>query len=51
MTTGAPHQQSGILDPKPQQAHMAPAPAHMQAAMHNFSISSPDDQWYMDTGA
>ncbi|MCI52880.1 hypothetical protein A2U01_0074126, partial [Trifolium medium] len=23
----------------------------MQAAMHTFSISTPDDQWYMDIGA
>ncbi|MCI08058.1 hypothetical protein A2U01_0029130, partial [Trifolium medium] len=62
-TTGAPRQQSGILGPKPLQAHMATAPTHInshqssssyaptdnQAAMHTFS--SPDNQWYMDTGA
>jgi hypothetical protein len=63
VTTGAPHQQSGILGPKPQQAHMtfvqphmysqqssSYAPTNIQAAMHNFSTSLPD-QWYMDSGA
>ncbi|MCI75453.1 hypothetical protein A2U01_0096722, partial [Trifolium medium] len=51
-TTGVPHQQSGILGPKPQQAHMASAPPHMnnQAAMHTSFISPLDDQWYMDSG-
>lgn len=52
--------QSGILGPKPQQAHIAAtsqqtqspyAPTDIHAAMHTLSLSPPDDQWYMDTGA
>ncbi|MCI74770.1 hypothetical protein A2U01_0096034, partial [Trifolium medium] len=55
-TTGAPHHQSGILGPKPQQVHMATGPPHINseqssyaptgilAAKHTFSISPPDDQ-------
>ncbi|GAU30653.1 hypothetical protein TSUD_224090 [Trifolium subterraneum] len=27
------------------------APTDIQAAMHTLSLSPPDDQWYMDTGA
>ncbi|GAU41159.1 hypothetical protein TSUD_282330 [Trifolium subterraneum] len=56
------HRQQGILGPKPQQAHMAAtastssaqpsyASTDIQAAMHTFSMTPPDDQWYMDTGA
>jgi hypothetical protein len=51
-------EQPGILGPRPShQAHVvnAPsssyAPTDIQAAMHTLSLSSPDDQWYMDTGA
>jgi hypothetical protein len=64
-TAGNFHKQPKILGPKPQQAHVASAPTNpasqnasysyaltdIQAAMHTFSISPPDDQWYMDTGA
>ncbi|XP_045797561.1 zinc finger protein 579-like [Trifolium pratense] len=64
-TAGNFHKQPGILGQKPQQAHVAAtptnpasqnasysyAPTDIQAAMHTFSISPPDDQWYMDTGA
>ncbi|XP_073265390.1 uncharacterized protein [Populus alba] len=52
--------QTGLLGPRPQQAHMAAstqqapssyAPTDIQAAMHTLSITPPDNQWYMDTGA
>ncbi|GAU12928.1 hypothetical protein TSUD_97390 [Trifolium subterraneum] len=51
--------QPGILGPRPShQAHVANtaptssyAPTDIQAAMHTLSLSPPDDQWYMDTGA
>ncbi|GAU34372.1 hypothetical protein TSUD_217120 [Trifolium subterraneum] len=64
-TAGNFHKQPGILGQKPQQAHVAAtstnpasqnvsysyAPTYIQAVMHTFSISPPDDQWYMDTEA
>ncbi|MCI17763.1 hypothetical protein A2U01_0038914 [Trifolium medium] len=34
-----------------QQNSSSYTPTDMQAAMHTVSISPPDDQWYMDTGA
>ncbi|XP_050209779.2 glutenin, low molecular weight subunit 1D1-like [Mercurialis annua] len=64
-TTGWPRQpspyrqqQTGLLGPRPQQAHVAAAisppsyaPTDIQEAMHTLSISPPDAHWFMDTGA
>ncbi|XP_057532887.1 uncharacterized protein LOC130810775 [Amaranthus tricolor] len=48
--------QSGILGPKPQQqqAHVADSqwtPTAIESAMHTMTLSPPDSNWYMDTGA
>ncbi|KAI5416794.1 hypothetical protein KIW84_041705 [Lathyrus oleraceus] len=40
-TTVSPHQQSGILGPKPQQAHMATAPPHMNSQQGLLQQSGP----------
>jgi len=64
-TAGAPPKQSGILGPRPHQANLVTAPSvstgqqtpqyyaptNIQAAMHTFSISLSNDQWYMDSGS
>ncbi|PNY04738.1 retrovirus-related Pol polyprotein from transposon TNT 1-94 [Trifolium pratense] len=56
-TTDNSNKQPGILGPKPlHQAHVAStlpsySPTDIQTAMHTLSLSPPDDQWYMDTGA
>ena len=46
-------QQPGILGSRPQQAYAAtaPTPTDIEAAMHTLGITSPDPNWYMDTGA
>ncbi|CAH9142297.1 unnamed protein product [Cuscuta epithymum] len=52
-----PNSSAGILGPRPAQAHFtAPAtpgfvPTDLHNAMQTMSITPPDDQWYMDTGA
>ncbi|PNX70782.1 hypothetical protein L195_g057738 [Trifolium pratense] len=48
--------QHGVLGPRPQQqqAHAAAAqwtPTDIESAMHTMSLSQPDPNWYMDTGA
>ncbi|GAU50542.1 hypothetical protein TSUD_409860, partial [Trifolium subterraneum] len=52
--TGPPKQQSGILGQRPQ-AYAATTssqiPTDIEAAMHTMSLHTPDNQWYMDTGA
>ncbi|CAH9130869.1 unnamed protein product [Cuscuta epithymum] len=45
-----PRASAGILGPRPAQAYAA-TPTDIQAAMHTMSLSPPDDNWYMDTGA
>ena len=48
-----PCQQPGILGSKPQQAYTttSPTPIDIEDAMHTLGITSPDPNWYMDTGA
>ncbi|CAJ2655295.1 unnamed protein product [Trifolium pratense] len=52
--TGPPKQQPGILGQRPQ-AYAATTssqiPTDIEAAMHTMSLHTPDNQWYMDTGA
>ncbi|GKF51181.1 hypothetical protein Tco_0147648, partial [Tanacetum coccineum] len=54
--------QSGILGPRPQQAHtmtysptvassMGYAPTDIDTAMHTMTLNLPDENWYMDTNA
>jgi hypothetical protein len=56
-TTGNSNKQPDILGLKSShQAHVASvapsySPTDIQDAMHTRSLSPPDDQWYMDTGA
>ncbi|MCI03821.1 hypothetical protein A2U01_0024862, partial [Trifolium medium] len=44
MTSAPPHMNS-------QQSSSSYAPTDIRTAKHTFSISPPDDQWYMDNGA
>ncbi|GJS37102.1 hypothetical protein Tco_0535484 [Tanacetum coccineum] len=45
-------QQPGILGPCPTQSNAASTiHADLDQAMHTMSLTPPDDQWYMDTGA
>ncbi|XP_031123188.1 uncharacterized protein LOC116025912 [Ipomoea triloba] len=54
-----PPTSQSILGPRPSQAHLTTtnlgqssyAPTDIQQAMHTLSITPPDDQCYMDTGA
>ncbi|MCI73675.1 hypothetical protein A2U01_0094939, partial [Trifolium medium] len=45
--------QHGVLGPRPQQQHAyaTTAPTNIESAMHMMSLSQPDPDWYMDTGA
>ncbi|GAU46841.1 hypothetical protein TSUD_83480 [Trifolium subterraneum] len=45
--------QPGVLGPRPQQqqAYATTAPTDIESAMHTMSLSQPDPDWYMDTGA
>ncbi|CAH9101771.1 unnamed protein product [Cuscuta epithymum] len=45
---------AGILGARPNQAHLSgPAPSltDVNTAMHTMTLTPPDDNWYMDTGA
>ncbi|CAH9077174.1 unnamed protein product, partial [Cuscuta epithymum] len=47
-----PSPATGILGPRPQQAHIAtPSPTDINSAMATMSLTPPDDNWYLDTGA
>lgn len=53
-----PPRQPGILGARPQQAYnanMVPStgytPTDIEAAIHTLTLSPPDENWYMDTGA
>ncbi|CAJ2640720.1 unnamed protein product [Trifolium pratense] len=46
--------QPGVLGSRPQQqqqAYAATAPTDIESALHTMSLSQPDPDWYMDTGA
>ncbi|KAJ0537260.1 hypothetical protein HanIR_Chr09g0450651 [Helianthus annuus] len=44
-------QGSGILGPRPSQAHTAYSPTDIEQAMYTMSLQQPDPTQYMDTGA
>ncbi|CAH9079407.1 unnamed protein product [Cuscuta epithymum] len=47
-----PFPAAGILGPRPQQAHIAsPSPTDITNAMATMSLTHPDENWYLDTGA
>ncbi|CAH9141632.1 unnamed protein product [Cuscuta epithymum] len=52
-----PSSGAGILGTRPQQAYitaptvMTPTPTALPTAMQSLTLTPPDDQWYMDTGA
>ncbi|XP_075492450.1 uncharacterized protein LOC142530500 [Primulina tabacum] len=54
-----PNRASGVLGPRPQQAYTASyapsnaeyIPTDVETAMHTMSLSQPDGNYYMDTGA
>ncbi|KAJ9565309.1 hypothetical protein OSB04_001275 [Centaurea solstitialis] len=54
-TSPRPNSQ-GILGPRPQQAYYSQtpssyAPTEIDAVFNTMSLNTPEDQWYMDTGA
>ncbi|CAH9091754.1 unnamed protein product [Cuscuta epithymum] len=49
-----PHPGAGILGARPPQAHISGPSStftDMNSAMHTMTLTPPDNNWYMDTGA
>ncbi|GJS32364.1 hypothetical protein Tco_0530746 [Tanacetum coccineum] len=50
--TPLPFGSQGILGPRPTQTYVASTvPTELDQAFNTMSLNSPDDQWYMETGA